>query len=170
MKIVDETTEVEVGKYYNVQCFVLEGWKGESIYVPILGKPHADPQFGISSEHYHIDGRFAKIGDRFNVNEKGQTNAILATNQLDFQGLVIKRRRCKRLTTGINPPDRPIDETSGAGKYWKWYDTMVGKSCKGRRCPHLGTTMREENGILVCPLHNLHGSIEKEIIINPEIL
>lgn len=166
MEIVDDKTLVEVGKYYNVRCYVFEGRRGEKIYVPILGKPHTDPQFGVHSEHYHIDGRFAKEADRFNVNENGQTNAILATDSYDFKGVEIKRRRCKRITTGINPPER----TSPSGsRYWQWHDSMIGKSCKGRKCPHLGTTMREEKGMLVCPLHNLHGSIEKEIIINPEI-
>ena len=54
--------------------------------------------------------------------------------------------------------------------YWTWYKSMIGKSCKGRRCPHFGTMMHERDGKLICPLHNLEGDIETELIINkPEV-
>lgn len=36
--------------------------------------------------------------------------------------------------------------------------------------PHFGTMMHERDGKLICPLHNLEGDIETELIINkPEV-
>lgn len=63
-----------------------------------------------------------------------------------------------RLTTGINPPTH-------AKNYNDWYKSMIGKSCAGKKCPHLGTIMIEQDGVLVCPLHNLKGCPQKEVII-----
>lgn len=41
----------------------------------------------------------------------------------------------------------------------------VGKSCKGKKCPHFGTTMIEKDGVLICPLHNLKGSLKTSKIV-----
>jgi uncharacterized Zn finger protein (UPF0148 family) len=37
---------------------------------------------------------------------------------------------------------------------------MIGKSCKGKKCPHFGANMIEKNGELVCPIHNLKGDLK----------
>jgi len=165
IKTVDENTILEVGKFYNVRCAeVKNGHTGTTYaFVPIIGFPHIDSQLGVDYKHYHIDGRFSTGKDIYPVDENGKTNSILQTdtsqNWADFvSGEVIKRRKCRRLTTGIKPPPK-------AEKYNAWYLTMVGKSCKGKRCPHLGTVMHERDGKLVCPLHNLIGCPKKETII-----
>lgn len=163
MEVVDENTQLEVGKHYFVPCAKMAVYE-HYIYVPILGKPHADPQFNVRHEHYHIDGRFASEG-LYKVDKHGKTNSIIAVKGIDFHGIEVIRMTCKRLTTGIDPPKRPINNQHIGGAYYAWYDSMVGKSCKGKRCPHLGTLMHEQNGVLICPLHNLKGSKETELII-----
>ncbi len=165
MKVVDENTVVEVGKMYNVRCAVIKAGYSDEIVgcTPIIGERHKDVQFGVDYIHYHVDGRFARRGDWIEVDEEGKTNAIVeifkVSESRTYMGeVVIRKRKCKRLTTGIKPPPK-------AEKYNAWYKTMIGKSCKGRKCPHLGTKMMEENGVLVCPLHNLHGDLITEKII-----
>lgn len=162
MQKVEEHTILEVGRYYMVPCArVVEKATDKFLaYVPVIGKPHRDPQFGVAQEHYHIDGRFIHLGNRFMLDDYGRTNKIISTQDESFEfaeQIVYMKKRCIRLTTGINPPP-------GAKSYYEWYDTMVGKSCKGKRCPHLGTLMHERNGELVCPLHNLRGCINTETI------
>ena len=160
----DET--LVVGKMYNVRCAIISevGIKN-SVAVPIIGVEHIDNGFTESDVplHYHIDGRFTKGGTgRFlDTDSNGLTNAIIYTKQsVGYAVLEIKvlRRKCRRLTTGIKPPPK-------YKKYYEWYATFVGKSCKGKRCPHRGTTMLECNGKLVCPLHMLTGDKETEKII-----
>lgn len=46
-----------------------------------------------------------------------------------------------------------------------WYNSFLGKSCAGKKCPHLGTTMIEQEGKLVCPLHKLQGCLKTLKII-----
>lgn len=163
MKPVNETDQLIVGKYYNVRCAKVELIWNEVMFIPIIGEKHKDPQFSVEHEHYHIDGRFANFGSGYNytVDQNGKTNGIVIVGkyfETEFIEVVIKRLKCQRLTTGVKPP-------ADAVKYWRWHDSMIGKSCKGRKCPHLGTMMAEQDGVLVCPLHNLHGSIETETII-----
>ena len=161
--IVNDSTDLIVGNIYNIRCAEMRNVVNDEIfcYVPVIGEKHKDTQFGINKIHYHIDGRFSTEKDIFNVDKKGRTNLILLAEKkgANYVGrIVIKRRKCRRLETGINPPD-------DAKKYFAWYDSMVGKSCAGKRCPHLGTTMREENGQLICPLHNLKGCLTSEVIV-----
>ena len=87
----------------------------------------------------------------------------------DGRVLTIKRKKCIRLTTGIKPPQRGTIKHEGINhteRYYKWYESMVGKSCKGKICPHLGTTMQVVGDKLICPLHNLRGSLREEVILN----
>ena len=161
MILVEEGTEVEVGKYYLVRCAKIHYDSGKFYeYVPIIGEPHADPSFGIKFKHYHIDGRFASSNW---VNDDGKTNMIFSTQRQDnhttyIDSIVVKKRKCRRKTTGIRPP---LNKNS---IYITWYQKYVGKSCKGRKCPHLGTTMHLVGDKLVCPLHNLQGCPDKEIV------
>lgn len=164
--IVNEASELVVGKMYNVRCAEMKNGFNDNTfaYVPVYGDVHRDPQFGIDYPHYHIDGRFVTERDIYNVNENGESNLILCAKKpsgsyIDYVGkIVIKKRKCRRLTTGINPP-------ANAKRYNAWYKTMAGKSCAGRRCPHLGTLMKPNEGKLVCPLHGLIGDPISEIII-----
>ena len=141
-----------VGKFYNVRCAKMD-YSGKIEYVPIIGIEHADAQFGVNFKHFHIDGRFKSNY----VDENGFTNSILSTDGVansafigKFRGIEIRRRKCLRLTTGIKPPKIK-------GKYTAWYNSMIGKSCKGKKCPHLGTEMVERDGRLICPIHKLQG-------------
>lgn len=155
----------EVGKFYKVRCIELLN-SDDEVYacVPIIGEKHRDPQFGVNVFNYHIDGRFA-ANDCPISHQDGKTNNVVwagdfpATWPVFYKpgNIIYKRLKCKRQSTGIIPPEK--------GKYQDWYTSFVGQSCKGKKCPHLGQEMIEENGLLVCPLHNLKGCPEKEVII-----
>lgn len=169
MQKVNENTTLEIGKFYLVQCAKMVNEFGAFYFVPVIGKAHSDNQFGFPDKHIHIDGRFVNESDfsKLLMDEHGKTNVVCSyppsRSYFVIESLGYRKMKCKRLTTNINPPRRGgISERNNM--YFKWVDSMVGKSCKGKKCPHLGTIMHEENGILVCPLHNLKGCIEKEII------
>lgn len=150
-----------VGEYYNVMCAVMDK-NGKTEAIPVIGKEHKDIQFGVDYTHYHIDGRFKSRM----VDQNGLTNSIIPTEKEVspgyygvFTGIKVRRKKCIRLSIGIKPPSRKE-------LYMTWYNSMVGKSCKGKKCPHLGTTMLEVNGHLVCPLHKLQGCPSTEKIIS----
>lgn len=172
MKIVDDKRKLQIGKTYYVQCAQMKIETGETVFVPILGEKHTDVKFGIYFFHYHIDGRFLdNIFGRYVVDEQGRTNTIINVSDETpdkFQGIIVKRKKCLRLTTGIKPPPRGVKNYRGINtneRYYKWYESMVGQSCKGKVCPHRGTIMQVVGDKLICPLHNLRGSIEQEVII-----
>ena len=160
MKKVEEVDKVEIGKFYWVKCGDVESDSGSIIYknLPIIGKSHTDPQFGVDFSHYHVDGRFTKMV----VDNLGLTNCIYGDgknkNIYHLTRIQYRKKKCIRTTTGIKPPP-------SSDNYDKWYQTFFGKSCKGKKCPHLGTKMLEHDGKLICPLHNLTGCVDKEIII-----
>ncbi len=168
MQLVDENTVLEIGKFYNVRCALMIRQKNDvHYYMPVIGVAHEDT-FAALGKHYHIDGRFVgKEGELVNFKD-GFTNQVCecVPHKTDpyrmFVGqIVIRRRKCKRLITGVNPPK----EAFKYGKYAEWYNSMIGKSCKGKKCPHYGTTMQERGGKLICPLHNLIGCPTTEKII-----
>jgi hypothetical protein len=161
-----------VGKFYNVRCAKLTKHDSTVVFVPIIGELHSDAQFNVKHPHYHIDGRFVKEFQSkvVYVDELGKTNQVLCEHY-GFIGktyfakleIVIKKKKCRRRTTGINPvsPQGSISQM-----YNDWYKTYLGKSCKGKKCPHLGTTMLEVDGRLVCPLHKLNGCKTSEKIVD----
>lgn len=161
---VEPDTQVEVGKFYLVKCAKMINNYGKVVdYIPVIGEEHKDPQFGVKFSHYHVDGRFKN-----NYTDRdGRTNSVFSKESIGYDKciaeIVWKKRKCIRTTTGIKPP-RHKDEI-----YYPWYKSYIGKSCKGRKCPHLGTAMNLVDGKLVCPLHNLTGCAEKEVIIPLEI-
>jgi hypothetical protein len=171
-KVVDENTEVEVGKFYLVKCAIMSDGKREFL-MPVFGEVHNDKQFGFPHKHIHADGRFAgtKEMNEVYMDDEGKTNHVLtfpgSSSPFTVQGFVNKVRKCKRLTTGIKPPRRHRNAFGDPmqSPFNDWVDSMKGKSCKGKKCPHLGTKMFEENGILVCPLHNLISDEKHETII-----
>lgn len=161
--------EYEVGKYYDVICALLQSKNSDIItIVPIIGIVHTDPQFGSLKPHYHIDGRFVtkKVQAEFDM-DGGRTNQAVWIEDgyspyWNFKLTTTVRLKCKRLETGLI-----VDKiTNHPKRYWWWYETMIGKSCAGKRCPHLGTEMLERDGVLICPLHNLIGDLKTEIIIS----
>lgn len=153
-----EDTELQVGKTYNVRCAIIRACGTKTTYIPIIGHAHSDPQFGTNRTHYHIDGRFCRLKY---MDKQGQTNNPVWTDlgsNPEFKGTVVMKKQCIRLTTGLKV-------FNVGNPFSDWYKTMIGKSCAGRRCPHRGTYMLERDGRLLCPLHNLQGSIEDEIIL-----
>jgi len=159
----------EIGKFYLVQMAALESDFGQiHDEVPIIGHKHSDAQFGVDWDHYHLDGRFLyKADDHYRLIDKnGLTNAVFplkaGINYCHVTEINWRKRKCVRDTTGIKPP---VEAFRGNRPYAQWYDKMRGKSCKGKKCPHFGTTMHERNGHLVCPLHDLRGSMKTNRII-----
>ncbi|MEE6129146.1 hypothetical protein V2E39_17225 [Chryseobacterium arthrosphaerae] len=167
MKIVDENTVVEVGQYYLVKCAIMSNGKRE-YFLPVIGEIHNDKQFGFPHKHIHIDGRFCGETEKREIiiDAEGKTNQICtfpeSRSEFTVKGFVNRKRKCKRLTTGIKPPRRSRFYDS---PFYKWVESMKGKSCRGKKCPHLGTKMFEEDGILVCPLHNLISDENHDIIV-----
>jgi hypothetical protein len=156
-----------VGKFYNVPCAKCKNDWGGVQYIPIIGAKHVGKDF-FDEPHYHVDGRFCDTDNPvINMDDEGRTNGIIGTSRSltvgwVFDSIEIKRRKCKRLTTGIIPPisRRGFDES----RFGTWAKKMIGKSCKGKKCPHLGTAMMECEGRLVCPLHNLASDFAQESI------
>lgn len=168
MEVVKEDTKVVVGKFYMVNCAkVYSSAFDNNYFVPIIGSYHTDAQFRVDYKHYHVDGRFASSKDIGGLID-GHTNSIFSADLPKHKqfsdkiiGYELKKLKCRTIRTGIRPPNRfhPDD------KYHKWYKTFIGKSCAGKRCPHLGTLMHEHDGKLICPLHNLTANKKTEIII-----
>ena len=162
--IPSDLSNLEIGKFYNVRCAeVQRHFNKKSVLVPIIGDSHIDAQFNITFEHFHIDGRFTARNSFYNVDSLGRTNKIIQVDKSDrwfdcVSKIVIAKKKCLRLTTGINPPRDSF-------KYNLWYDSMVGKKCEGKKCPHLGTEMLEVDGKLVCPLHNLKVSLTTKLVV-----
>lgn len=133
-----------VGKYYKVPCAKMVSVHIRKVlYVPVIGELHADPQFGVSDIHYHIDGRFSQQGYPYGVNNHGRTNAIVYPNAdiiqagYLFQGVIWRKKKCLRKETGLRPPSPDeLPHYKSGRRYAKWVKSMKGKSCKGKRCPH----------------------------------
>lgn len=168
--IAHEQETLTVGKYYQVACAELkEQSSGRLFEIPIIPLLHADPQLGVSEEHYHIDGRFGipiYIQGRFTI-KNGQTSTVIGIGSyhpIALQRIIYKKKRCIRINSG---PHVFLDKFHAlkAGniptiRYWNWYETMIGKKCAGKKCPHRGAIMIDNGAELVCPLHRLHANKE----------
>lgn len=159
---VKDTTISVLGQFYLVPCAKRIHINGDIDFIPIIGVEHNDPQLGFPMKHYHVDCRFIKKGPSFEITKDGTTSAAITTTSkfpyIQFVGIDLKRKKCVRLNTGLN--------LVGSGIiYEKFYRKYLGKSCMGKRCPHLGTTMHECDGVLRCPLHDLIGDLKTETII-----
>jgi hypothetical protein len=164
--------QYEIGKKYEVTCAELR-WKGDGLlfYIPVFDHLHADPQFGFPHEHYHIDGRFEihpRMRHWFKVSD-GHTLTVIVTHNngsYNFLKLVKRRLLLERQNTGLlfstEPPEAGSENLIN---YHAWYQSFVGRSCKGKRCPHFGTEMLERNGRLVCPMHHLTADAVNQVII-----
>lgn len=152
--------ESDIGKYFMVKCAKMGNGDGEYYWCPIIGEEHADNQFDFHHKHYHVDGRFIGKSKHLHINSDGHCNTVCAKHipgkphLFELIEIKLQRRKLYRTTTGIIPPNPRWHKKS---KYWKWVEKMKGKSCAGKKCPHLGTEMMERDGRLVCPLHNLMG-------------
>lgn len=169
MEKVDKVSKVEVGKFYlvahvSVKLDYLD--REHEMYVPIIPKWHNDKKdFNFPYSHYHVDGRFIKNHSKmaiiFNVAD-GKTNHVLTNeenyNFFDENKIHYLKRKCIY-------PEVCLDTCIYYAKP-SFVKKYIGKSCKGRKCPHWGVTMQETNGKLLCPMHGLRGCIEKEVIID----
>lgn len=159
-----EQSLLEIGKYYAVAHVNVKNPKSTQqidIDVPIIPIWHNDKKdFGFNFDHYHIDGRFVGNGSKqaklWNVSNGYATGVITDKNYNVVSEIFYKVKKCIRLETGV--PGINVFAP-------KFIEKHRGKSCKGRKCPHWGTTMFEHEGMLVCPMHRLKGDIVKEIII-----
>jgi hypothetical protein len=164
-------TELIVGKFYDVSCAEIMLDDGKHYYIPIFDLLHADKQFGFPQEHYHIDGRFymhPRMQHQLSV-QSGHTSTIIVPSKTDFYkfiGIVTQTLRSERLKTGLIIPHQPTEKQKPKVDLYKnWYAGFIGKSCEGRKCPHLGNEMLEKNGQLVCPLHNITANPNTLIVI-----
>lgn len=129
---------------------------GREYAIPVFDQPHTDAQFNFPHEHYHIDGRFTihpRMRHWLHIAE-GYTRSVIlpeGSNTYDFTGLTERELTCERLETGLLFAGHSVN----LSVYEEWYQGYIGKTCKGRKCPHLGTTMLEQNGLLICPMHHL---------------
>lgn len=145
-----------VGHFYEVPCAELRWREDARIYqIPVIDHLHADPQFGFAEAHYHIDGRFEiepRMRHQLRV-ANGHTASVIVQKCSLYELVGVRKQmvKCTGKTTGLRLPE-PGDH---AALYQNWYKGYIGKECKGRRCPHFGTEMLEQDGRLVCPLHHL---------------
>jgi nitrite reductase/ring-hydroxylating ferredoxin subunit len=169
----------EVGKFYNVTCAELSR-NGKLYYIPVIGSPHTDSQFGVHHKHYHIDGRFfisKQLQKHFNI-INGETVSIIATEpyvpvKYSFTKTMNKLKKCVRLNTGLCLPKSIVFGTEKhfpVLRFNAFFESFEGKSCKGKKCPHYGTEMLLQEGKLICPLHGLEGDIKTEKIIRKQII
>lgn len=172
--------EHEVGKYYSVPHAKMVDHRGRVAYVPVIGPAHSDPQLLVTEKHMHIDGRFVGRGldwlSRQMGDQDGETSHIIrlegGSNHWGPVVAVVERRaKCVRERTGLYVPTVPIEWIEARRKpverYWAWYEGYVGKSCLGKKCPHLGQEMLDiGDGAWRCPLHGLHGDAKTEKIVN----
>ncbi|QEM03099.1 hypothetical protein DIU31_006030 [Mucilaginibacter rubeus] len=169
--------EFKIGKQYPVKCAEIETDDERVYYIPVFEHLHADAQFGFALNHYHIDGRFylhPPMQHLLNVVD-GHTAAVIVpelAKTYSFIGIVEKIVMCVRLTTGLLIPDNPTEkQLPKIELYENWYKSFIGKSCKGKKCPHLGTDMQEKNGYLVCPMHDIYADpTSLKVIYKPKTL
>jgi hypothetical protein len=155
MEKAHEQSTLVVGKYYlvaHVTAFCKN--TGKKLYdEPIFPIYHSDPQFAKAADilHYHKDGRFRK-GIHF-------SNSIVSNADVDLSEVFYIRKKCVSAVCGLYMPQEQ--------KSWLvWQKSMVGKSCKGKKCPHRGAMMIEVDGHLFCPMHNLVGCAKTEKIVD----
>lgn len=129
-----------------------------------------DAQFGFPHEHYHIDCRFyiePRMGHEYQVH-RVHTAAVIRVNGKSprFLRLELHSVACVGHETGLAFPAEPsLRQLENLIKYEEWYDSYVGRSCAGKRCPHFGTEMLEKDGMLVCPLHELKADLVTMVVV-----
>jgi len=165
--VVTPRTQLQINKRYLCLVTVPSNPKGFPIaLVPFL---HSDKDINETAAmpHYHIDSRFNTKGELdslrsdYNRRTKGRLSAIfMAENgsaMLDVQYMTCRR---------IHPTGLVLCTSRD---FNQWANKYLGKSCKGKKCPHWGMPMVDrKNGFLECPLHGLFGSSVTERIIDRE--
>ena len=150
------------GKFYNV----LSGYNiTYGLWLPLIPYEHSDAELGADWLHYHYDTRFfsKKMFRRVPSEPSGRTLQIFAIDQGTVTKFVeVRKMRCCLSSLG----GLSVDAIDLKGLFSSWARGMVGKSCKGKRCPHRGSNMVERpGGLLECPLHGLFADTKTERII-----
>jgi hypothetical protein len=141
------------GEKYSIPCAEITIREDSRVYyLPVIDLPHSDPAFDFPHHHYHIDGRFdihPRMKHRLGIHD-GFTLTVILTEGTDLYSFncIVNQLTCEQKFTGLAVPP-------GNEKYLRWYRDYIGRSCAGRKCPHLGTAMLAQDGRLVCPLHGL---------------
>jgi hypothetical protein len=168
MEYAHKTSNLVVGKWYLVAHAEIKNSITGQIWdwIPVIPIIHKDAFAPHVDDHYHIDMRFNTnwaIKNKFNIKTNQTAVPILINDAYQFKAhrIIYKRKKCISLQTGLY-----LDNVHPEHDFFKWAESMKGKSCKGRKCPHFGAVMNEINGLLVCPMHGLIGDIKTEIIIN----
>lgn len=168
LEYAHKVSKLEVGKWYLVahaeMVYCVDGnvWDCAAI-LPYFHKDGFAPEI---PNHYHLDNRFRQpqcVQSHFRIQNAKSNYPVVELeldNWLKIGSIVYKRKKCIGLDTGLK-----TDMVDKDHDFFKWYNSMKGKSCKGRKCPHFGATMSEINGELICPMHGLKGDILTEIII-----
>ncbi len=156
----------KVGRIYRVPCARVVSPGGRIEWLPVHGPEHSDPEIGATTRHIHIDTRFMRGSTAAaTLTGAGTTHTAVFTEGgwWEFTGIYQRLRRCHRTRTGIDLVHTGRLPTK---YYEEWLPRMVGKRCRGRRCPHRGVEMQEcPGGLLLCPLHNLVADAATETII-----
>lgn len=171
----DKCSTLEVGKYYLVAHATVK-WGNVTVDVPVIPILHDDKVFAPDiPKHYHLDNRFNRVGNAvFLWGENGELNNKIV-NDVDaglkeitlVEGIKYLRKKCVRNSTGLNAPTNIFSTsiTKVGIDFIRWKQSMVGKSCAGKKCPHYGALMMEQGDKLVCPMHGLVGDKVTEKII-----
>lgn len=88
---ITDSTPVEIGKFYYVNCAILKNFWGKEVVVPIIGKLHNDAAFGFDHKHYHVDGRFTSTRHPLGFNDTGKTNTVVGT---EIENVAYRFNRC----------------------------------------------------------------------------
>jgi hypothetical protein len=168
MEYAHKVSSLVIGKWYLVAHAEMRNSITGQIWdwIPVIPIIHKDSFAPHVDDHYHLDLRFSinwAIKNKFNIKNNQTAVPVLINDSYQFKAhrIVYKRKKCIRLDTGLY-----LDNVHPEHSFFQWQSSMLGKSCKGRKCPHFGAIMSEINGKLVCPMHGLIGDIKTEIIIN----
>lgn len=168
---IEDIIEPTIGQLYNVKHIVIkEEYHNlysssddiELVTVPIIGDKHHDRDLFTFDDHYHIDSRFTDLYDFYDDGFHG----VPVWHRHTTGEIITQAAKCIKTMTGL-PIERIKIGTHVHKRYKQWLSNMLGKSCKGKLCPHHGTLMLEREGYLYCPLHGLWGDKTTERIINP---
>lgn len=166
LEYAHKVSKLEVGKWYLVAHAEMKNNLTNNIWdwIPVIPIAHTDSFAPHVDTHYHLDMRFcinSTIKYKFNIRNNQSEVPVVINDAWQYKAhkIVYKRKKCISLNTGLN-----LNRVHEEHDFFKWVNSMKGKSCKGRKCPHFGATMNEVNGELVCPMHGLKGDIKTEII------
>jgi len=155
----------EIGKIYEVPCFVyFDRWYGKAS-LPIYNHQHNDSEIDVSHNHYHVDFRFIKENPKFirKIYKENNNKFALFTLPINRCETNYEIKKFPRMYYGnrdfgyyhnIQNLERPTRSVTSIGmKYNKQNDI----------CPHKGFSLKDVpviNGCKTCPLHLFKWHIE----------